>query len=207
MVALSPIDVAVWTCPECGHGSPEPRDRQAHLDAHAQLRRFFDQWDGAAAAEVERRRVRPVLLAVGTFVVALLLVTFSVLLLAPGGGSGLATSPNARVPGADLPRSSTPAPAAVPPPAAPSATATSPAPADQPGTSPSTAPVTSASTTDAGGSAVASTSPPSASASSQTSPTVPAAPVATIPPGPGASAPAPVAVNGCLLGVCLHLGG
>ncbi|MGH9266378.1 MAG: hypothetical protein ACRD1D_16965, partial [Acidimicrobiales bacterium] len=67
MEALATPRVApAWVCPECGHGSPEPRDRLAHLDAHRQLKRFLDDWDAAAkadaaaeAAAARRRRRRP----------------------------------------------------------------------------------------------------------------------------------------------------
>src|SRR5215218_1516845 len=48
-------------CPECGHGSPEIRDERAHLDAHRQLKAFFQEWDagteqGQVATRSRRRR-------------------------------------------------------------------------------------------------------------------------------------------------------
>jgi hypothetical protein len=49
-------------CPECGHGSSDPRDERAHLDAHRQLRAFFQEWEAgteagqAASAPPPKRR-------------------------------------------------------------------------------------------------------------------------------------------------------
>lgn len=50
-VSAPPRRELAWVCPGCGHGSPEPRDQQAHLDAHRQLRRFFEEWEAAGAAD------------------------------------------------------------------------------------------------------------------------------------------------------------
>jgi len=47
-----------WTCPTCRHGSPDPRDELAHLDAHRQLSRFFDEWDDAVVADRNKERDR-----------------------------------------------------------------------------------------------------------------------------------------------------
>lgn len=61
MSVLAPTGAAVvLACPECGHGSSEPRDREAHLDAHRQLRAFLEEWDAAAAADAgaDRRAAR-----------------------------------------------------------------------------------------------------------------------------------------------------
>lgn len=71
---------AVWMCPECGHGSPDIRDERAHLDAHRQLRAFFQEWDEGTASGQERgrRSKRRLVLLYTAF--ALLLVMVSALL-------------------------------------------------------------------------------------------------------------------------------
>jgi hypothetical protein len=48
---LAPGARRAWTCPHCGHGSPEPRDEAAHLDAHRQLQALFDAWDARIAPD------------------------------------------------------------------------------------------------------------------------------------------------------------
>jgi hypothetical protein len=61
---LQDTAAAAWLCPQCGHGSPEPRDERAHLDAHRQLQAFFEEWDAGTAPEpVAPARSRSVLYA------------------------------------------------------------------------------------------------------------------------------------------------
>ena len=74
-----PAAAPVWMCPECGHGSAELRDERAHLDAHRQLRAFFQEWESGSTPEpvgdgrAGRRRV--LVAAVAAVLVLLLSVS------------------------------------------------------------------------------------------------------------------------------------
>lgn len=115
-----------WTCPACRHGSPDPRDEAAHLDAHRQLSQFLRAWDVAVAADRDQRQVRrPVAALIGVLVAIVVVMTVS-----PFGGLGRpndtgVTRSQAPVGGPTLfaPSASTPAPEAAMP--APAATAPS----------------------------------------------------------------------------------
>ena len=117
----------VWTCPTCRHGSSDPRDEAAHLDAHRQLGQFFQEWDAAVARDRNRRRVgRRLGVVLGVFL-AIVVVVASLLFWSFDGGS------ERRRPVAD-PRTEVPtevAPRVVPPAdqAPPSSPAPQPAPA------------------------------------------------------------------------------
>ncbi|MDQ3641578.1 MAG: hypothetical protein M3450_08990, partial [Actinomycetota bacterium] len=59
-VLSGPAAAPVWMCPECGHGSAELRDERAHVDAHRQLRAFFQEWEAGTTPEpVGGGRSRP----------------------------------------------------------------------------------------------------------------------------------------------------
>ena len=58
-VLSGPAAAPVWMCPECGHGSSELRDERAHLDAHRQLRAFFQEWEAGTTPERVRGGGRP----------------------------------------------------------------------------------------------------------------------------------------------------
>jgi hypothetical protein len=187
-VLAAPERVWAWVCPECGHGSPEPRDQRAHLDAHRQLRQFIDDWDAAAASDrvvKGRRRRRPVVYAVVVLVV-LLLAAAGVRTgrrhdVVPPTGAGPLPAVDVPVP-AGPPQSSGPVrpPAVVPP--APSA---GPAPARA---EPAPAPA------DAGFAG-----PPVVTQPAPTAPATPAQPVAGSPRRPD------IVVDACLLSLCVDL--
>ena len=68
-----------WTCPTCRHGSPDPRDELAHLDAHRQLGQFFQEWDAAVASDRGRRRAtKPLGVVLAALVAAVALVAGAV---------------------------------------------------------------------------------------------------------------------------------
>ena len=103
-VLSGPAAAPVWMCPECGHGSAEPRDERAHLDAHRQLRAFFKEWEAGTTPEAvdgrgsERRRM--LVAAVAAVLVLLLSVSvFSRINRTPDGLRG--TGPAAVVPAAE----------------------------------------------------------------------------------------------------------
>jgi len=103
-----------WTCPTCRHGSPDPRDELAHLDAHRQLGQFLEEWDAAVESDRKKERGRrPVIVAmVGLLVVAVVVAgTVFLGLDRPGRSSGHVAGP---VPGSIVP---TPPPARAPGPA------------------------------------------------------------------------------------------
>jgi hypothetical protein len=206
MAVLAASDTVVWSCPECGHGSPEPRDRQAHLDAHHQLRRFFEQWEAAAAADAaddRRRRRRPYLY--GLAVVLAIALLGAVTSAVSGPRSVVAPTAAGPVPGVDLPRPGT-APHAEVATSSPHPPAVTLAPAaPNPPTPPSTSAVSPAA---AAAPAVVDASPPVPPSPLPSPPPVGLAPAPTPPaqPPPTASAPAPPLVQGCLLVVCLSIG-
>ena len=192
-VSAAPRTEVAWVCPECGHGSPEPRDRQAHLDAHRQLRQFIEAWDAAAAADqaAERRRRR-----LYSVVVALVVVVLAgISLRGVGERDAAPTLPTGPVPGVAVPR------------ADPSSPFRSPA----PGPSTATAPVPSAPSPVTAGQAAA---PQPPAPTSLTGPYVPPAAGAATPPGtvdavPPAAVEQPsslLRVRGCFLVVCVDLG-
>ena len=198
MVAVAaPQREMAWACPECGHGSPEPRDRQAHLDAHRQLRKFIQQWDAAAAADeaaARRRRRRPLVCAVVAIVVlALAAVSLT------GIGRHESAPPVRRGPvsEAHLPRFQ-----------APPAAAEAPVPTPDPPPGPSgpatrratPAPPPSVPASNARGEAPAVRD----QASSPAPP--PSSGAATSPPAADPS-PSVVTVRGCVLAICVNLGG
>ena len=198
LLAATRVEMA-WVCPECGHGSPEPRDRHAHLDAHRQLRQFIDAWDAAAAADqaAERRRRRRPLYALVTVLVVAVLAAFTY--WGVGGRDVASVAPAGPAPGVQIPGAgSSPAPPAAAP--APSPSPAPPAPRAAPAV-PVAAPQPPPSAPPADGGAQA--SPPAPAPGQPTSPTES---VDAVPPVTGAS-PAPlVTVRGCVLVVCLNLG-
>jgi len=65
-----------WICPTCRHGSPDPRDELAHLDAHHQLGRFLEEWDAAVVSDRKKERSRrPAGLVLGALVAVAAMVT------------------------------------------------------------------------------------------------------------------------------------
>ncbi|HEX3620950.1 MAG TPA: hypothetical protein VHT97_01405 [Acidimicrobiales bacterium] len=193
----------VWTCPECGHGSPEPRDQQAHLDAHRQLRRFLDQWQASAAADAaaERRaRRRPFLYGVVLLLVVAVLATLAV----RTSGNGAVTAVPTAGPAMNLPRSA-PGSSATDPLATAPATATAPDTATAPSRAPVVRPVGVTSTASSAAGTGPEVKAPAPSSAAGATP----APVLVPPAGPagGEQAAAAVAtVKGCVLGVCLSVG-
>jgi hypothetical protein len=182
---------AVWICPQCGHGSPDPRDERAHLDAHRQLQAFFAQWDAGTAPEpVAPTRRRPTLYAACALAVLLVwsLTVFSHVNRADDAGRALPAPAAAPV---TEPRRISPPPAVtndVPPAAAtPSRSGSSAAssPARQ-----SAAPSSSTATDDG-------LAPPPVATTPTTS-----APAAANPPVSGPPAPHHV-VSLCVLDICL----
>jgi len=167
-----------WTCPTCKHGSPDPRDELAHLDAHRQLGQFLRDWDAAVVSDRKKQRGRrpAVVGLIGVVVIAIVVggVVFSGL-GRTGGSSGHVAGP---VPASIVPA---PVPAAGPyqPPAA-EVPAVSPqvVPADAPPSAPQSPPVAAS---------------PDAAAPSATAPAPSAGPAdaATIavPPVPAPTAP------------------
>jgi|GEM_PF-5667630 hypothetical protein len=197
-----PQPALAWVCPECGHGSPEPRDQQAHLDAHRQLRQFFREWDAAAAAD--RRSRRPLVIGTLALVAAIALAVLALLRVSGGGDVPPARSPvpaPAERPASQPPQAAPPVGSPAPPAAAAPA---SPARPEQGGGSAARpAPAGGTGATAASGAAVAAAgiAPPRASSATATSP---APPVPTIPPAPTATVG--LAVHVCLLVVCVDLG-
>ena len=188
----------VWTCPECGHGSPEPRDRRAHVDAHRQLRQFFEDWDAAAAADsaAERRTPRR-RLAYG--VVALVLVLAAVLGLRELGPRQSAPVIPGPVPGVDLPQPGPSGPAAATAPPTPAPTAN---PAVPP--SPTEAAVGRPARSPAATPAAADPAPISAEPRTTPATAAPASPAAPVPAATAPPAtPAPPGLRVCLLDICL----
>src|SRR5919199_4299186 len=86
----------VWTCPMCGHGSPEPRDEAAHLDAHRQLGQFLAEWESAVRADRARERRGRTVAIVGVVVAALAVLAAGVWLFGvrTGTGSGQRATPS-----------------------------------------------------------------------------------------------------------------
>lgn len=194
-----PQPALAWACPECGHGSPEPRDQQAHLDAHRQLRQFFREWDAAAAAD--RRSRRPLVIGSLALVAAIALAVLALLRVSGGGDEAPPFRPALPTPGPEAPRAAAPPPAAAPAspaqPELPAGTTTRPA---QPPPAGGAGAGNAGSVTAAGSAGIA---PPRAAAATATAP---APPVATIPPAAATATPAGLAVHGCLLVVCVELG-
>lgn len=189
-----------WVCPDCGHGSPEPRDERAHLDAHRQLRQFLDGWDAAAAADrnaERRKRLRPVLLGIAALVAALV-VSVAVLLRLTGGEPVAPPAAPRPVPEVPVPQADVPPPAPAPAPVPADGSGVPPTRSERSGngTGSRTRPVTGpADTADSG------IAPPLAPAPAPAAPVA----VATV---PAAAAPAPahlLAVDLCLLGICLSV--
>ena len=81
-VLSGPAAAPVWMCPECGHGSSELRDERAHLDAHRQLRAFFQEWEAGTTPEPVNGGGRPgrwrMLVVVAVAAVLVLLLSVSV---------------------------------------------------------------------------------------------------------------------------------
>ncbi|MGI8775905.1 MAG: hypothetical protein ACR2LJ_00605 [Acidimicrobiales bacterium] len=82
---MAPVSTApgstrnTWTCPTCKHGSPDPRDELAHLDAHRQLGRFLQEWDAAVVSDRENlRRRRPAAVILAGLVAVAVAVAFPV---------------------------------------------------------------------------------------------------------------------------------
>ena len=204
MVAVAaPQQEMAWVCPVCGHGSPEPRDEQAHLDAHRQLERFIADWDAAAAADqaAERdRRRRPLYFAV----VVVVVVALAVMALQGIGGNDVTPSvPTAPGVGAEPPPGGfaprpgfgTGDPSA--PGGGPAPDAASPA-SPSGGTPLTPSPSPSPSSPANGGPAGGDQAPSTAS---------PANPVPPLPPATTAGSQPPVTIRGCLLRlVCVTLG-
>ena len=179
-------------CPECGHGSSEIRDERAHLDAHRQLRAFFQEWDagtesGQAKARRSRRRLAGLYAAVALVLVLLIVGTFS--RITRDSGAHRTSAPAIVIPDATMIPPAPPAPTAPPavsptaPPAgrtAPAARPTSPAPTN----------------TGRDGSFV----PSPASAAEPQRPVAPA----TVPPQVVVPA-TPHVLSVCLLGICLNV--
>ena len=80
----------VWTCPTCRHGSSDPRDEAAHLDAHRQLGQFFQEWDAAVARDRDTRRLgRRLAVVLGVFVAIVAVVAGLLFWSSDGGTDGL----------------------------------------------------------------------------------------------------------------------
>ncbi|MGI8806332.1 MAG: hypothetical protein ACR2KK_00475 [Acidimicrobiales bacterium] len=189
----TPAVTAVWMCPECGHGSSEPRDERAHLDAHRQLRAFFQEWEaGTVAVQEDRGRPRRRTAVVTMLVVLVLLASatvFSRINRTPDAFR--ATAPAPTVPADERARSQ-PDPVAP----APTARGTDPSPGRP---APSARPV-----------APVPLSPPPVQI--RESPPVTTAPPAPAP-APAITTPVPVQtppppahlLSVCILGICLHV--
>ena len=192
-----PAAAPVWMCPECGHGSAELRDERAHLDAHRQLRAFFEEWETGTATEPVGgggSGRRTMLVAAVAAVLALLLSVsaFSRINRTPDGLRD--TGPATVVPGAEQAQ---PVAEVVPP--APTARPADLSPAAPAQTTRAAAPVRAVPppVTDQVAPAPVSTPAPDRAA------TVP-------PPGPasgGYVSPAPPShlLSACVLGICLHV--
>ena len=178
-------------CPECGHGSPEIRDERAHLDAHRQLRAFFQEWDagtesGKSKGRRSRRRLACLYAAVALVVVFLSVGVFSRINRDSGGQ-------RASVPPIVIPDAAMIAPALPTAPVPiPVVTLTEPPAARPPQASPATSPAPT--NTVRGDSFV----PPPASAAGPR----PAPPPATVPP-PVVAPATPHVLHLCLLGICV----
>ncbi len=130
-----------WTCPTCHHGSPDPRDELAHLDAHRQLGRFLREWDEAVVSDRLRERRRHPAVGALTGLVVLAIVVAGILfsgLIRIGGSSNHVAGP--------VPASIAPAPAPTQPPPAEASVPVTPqvTPADPPRPAPQTPPVAAA---------------------------------------------------------------
>ena len=159
----------VWVCPECGHGSPEPRDRQAHLDAHRQLQQFFREWDAAVVADAgaeHRGTLRWLAYGVAAFLVVCV-AALAFVLTRPDRGLG-GPNPAVPIPGVQLPGDYGPAVGAGEP---TRVTSSAPAPADHVSGGPPPAPATGTSPAARGSAAPAPTATaPSPTPAQQTDP-------------------------------------
>jgi hypothetical protein len=191
-----PQPTLAWVCAECGHGSPEPRDQQAHLDAHRQLRQFFREWDAGAAAHHRSRR--PLVLGCAALLIALVLAVLALLRVSDGGEVPPSARPGPPGPAANAPPAVQP-PRAGPPPASAGPSTATPGRSD-PSTAGSAGRSAPVPTPSAG--ADAGIAPPRAPAGAAAA-VLP--PVPTIPPA-AAAAPAGLSVQGCLLVVCVEVG-
>lgn len=208
-VLAEPQPTMAWVCAQCGHGSPEPRDRQAHLDAHRQLRQFLREWDAAAA--VERRSRRPLFIGSAALLAVILLAVVALLRLTGGGGAPTTTG------SLSGPDGGTPLPPAALQPAWPPATVAVPSrpdPSSDGGATGRTAPAPPITSGAALPSASAAAPSGRATAGAGIAPPLadpPAVvtvlpPVLTVPPPPGRTPRAGLAVQGCLLVICVDLG-
>jgi hypothetical protein len=184
MSALTTVtERQVWTCPMCGHGSPEPRDEAAHLDAHRHQGQFFEDWEGAVRSDRARERRGTAVIVLAGLVALVLVVVGAVSLLRLGRDESVSGPPA----GAGAPAAS--APVAPPEGAAPPTSPTGPSTPPPPAAAPQPAPATPA--TGTGGVAPttpAAVAPPAAGSSSSSSPSSSAAAGRA---GASASVPAP----------------
>lgn len=108
-----------WTCPTCRHGSPDPRDEVAHLDAHRQLGQFLREWDAAVVSDRRKQRGRrPVALVLGASAVVVAVVVTALVSWGLNGTGGSARPATRPVPGgvAAAPAQPQPAPTVEPAP-------------------------------------------------------------------------------------------
>ena len=196
-VLSGPAAAPVWMCPQCGHGSSELRDERAHLDAHRQLRAFFQEWEAGTTPEPVHGGGRPGRWR--TLVVAV--ATVLVLLLSVGVFSRINQTPDAfrdTVPATVVPGARPPVEGVVTP--APPSRPADPSPAAPAQTGRPTAPV------------AAIPAPVSNQVVPAPVPSTPApAPAATVPPPVPSSgefepprAPAHL-LSACVLGICLYI--
>ncbi len=180
---------AVWLCPKCGHGSPDPRDERAHLDAHRQLRAFFEEWEAGTEPELVPAARRRSVLYAGCALLVLLAWSLTVF-----SNINRATD----IPRSVLPPAAAPAASREQVATPPAVTAAAPPPASTPAArsgSPSTSSSTARSATAVP--APAGFVPPSAVVALAPTPADPAA--VTTPPAPQHL------LSLCVLGVCLTL--
>ncbi len=200
-----------WTCPTCRHGSPDPRDELAHLDAHRQLGQFLKEWDAAVESDrKEERGRRPVIVALVGLLVVAVVVAGTVFLGVgrPGRSSGHVAG---LVPGSIVP-SPPPALAPGPAPTPPSPEAPVPAqvtppetPADVPPSAPqSPASVSATATAVAAPSAAPADAPVTAVPAPPTPAPASTTTLKSLRSGPPAPAPAYL-LEVCLLGSCLTI--
>lgn len=196
----------------CKHGSPDPRDELAHLDAHRQLGRFLQEWDAAVVSDREherRRRPRAVMASALSVVVALVVgaMVWGLAFNADPPHRGVAP-----VPGSTRPRTQ---PELAPTAALPPVTA-APAPqpdavlppqgSPQPPALSAVAPTASVARNPAAG--VPAPAPSTVSAPDAPAAAPPASPVSALEPVITRAAPLPPTylARVCLLGTCLTVG-
>lgn len=183
-------------CPECGHGSPDPRDERAHIDAHRQLQAFFREWDAGTEPVPGGigRNARLRVLLVGAVAVLVLLMSVAVFSRINATPAGFQAVAPAQVLPTPQPPPAQPASSTVSTPKTPTAT-------------PTATPDPVAVRTDR----VVAATPSAVVAAPPSSPVTASGPVAA--PSASGAAPEPVAavappepvhlISACILGICL----